>query len=64
MTAKKTLQEREAELRDLLATPAGRAELEGLATRYAEAAGRYRPARTSVVTFILVHERSAGLLDG
>ncbi len=64
MTAKKTLQEREAELVALLATQAGRAELETLAARYAAAAGRFRPPRTSVVTFIIVHERQAGLIRG
>jgi hypothetical protein len=60
VTAKKSLREREAELRALLATPAGRAELEGLAARYAAADGHFRPARTSVVTYILVHERRTG----
>ena len=43
MTAKKTLSEREAELRSLLATPAGRGELEALASRYAAAVGRLLP---------------------
>jgi hypothetical protein len=35
MTPKKSLQEREYELRSLLATPAGREELQALASRYA-----------------------------
>jgi hypothetical protein len=64
VTAKKTLREREAELRALLATPTGRAELEDLAARYAAADGQFRPARTSVVTYILVHERQSGLIRG
>jgi hypothetical protein len=62
--AKKTLREREAELRALLATLSGRAELEGLAARYAAAGGQFRPARVSVVTYILVHERQSRLIRG
>jgi hypothetical protein len=53
---------RETELVTLLATPAGRAELERLATCYAEADGRPRVPRTSVITYIIVHERQAGLI--
>ena len=65
MTAKKTLPEREAELRSLLATPAGRDELEALASRYAEAdgGGGFRPGSGSVVTYILVYERERGLIS-
>ena len=62
MSPKKTLGQREGELRSLLATPAGRAELEGLASRYAAAAGRLLPGRGSLVTYILVHERERGLI--
>jgi hypothetical protein len=57
MTPKKTLQERERELQLLLATPEGRKELEEVESRY-----RPRPARTSVITYILVYERERGLL--
>jgi hypothetical protein len=64
VTETKTLQERETELRDLLATEAGRAELDGLATRYAAAGGRIWPTGRSVVTYILVHERQSGLVRG
>jgi hypothetical protein len=64
MSAKKMLPEREKELRQLLATPAGREELQGLASRYGAASGRLRPAGTSVVTYILVHEREQGLISG
>jgi hypothetical protein len=64
MTAKKTLSQREAELRALLATAEGRAELEGLASRYAAAGGGVRPGRSSVVTYILVYERWRGLIAG
>jgi hypothetical protein len=64
MQQPKTLQEREKELQALLATSQGQAELEALACRYASAGGRARPPRTSVITYILVHERERGLIDG
>jgi hypothetical protein len=60
----KTLPVREKELQSLLATPEGRAELEALAARYYAAGGRARQARASLVTYILVHERERGLIDG
>ncbi len=62
MIVKHTLQEREKELRSLLATPAGREELQELASRYHAASGKLRPAGTSVITYILVHERQQGLI--
>ena len=62
MPAKKTLQQREKELQALLATAAGRDELQGLVTRYQAAGGRERPEGASVVTSILVHEREHGLI--
>ena len=64
MTPTKTLAEREKELRSLLATPAGREELQDLASRYHAAGGKLRPAGTSAVTYILVHERGQGLIRG
>ena len=64
MTPKKTLQERENELRSLLATPAGKEELQALASRYAATSGKLRPAGTSAITYILVHEREQGLISG
>ena len=64
MTAKKTMHEREKELQSLLATPAGREELQELEARYRDAGGRLRPAGTSVVTYIIVHERERGLIAG
>ena len=64
MLAKKTLREREKELQSLLATPAGREELQALAARYQAATGRLRPVGTSPVTFVLVHERANGLIGG
>ena len=60
----KTLQERAKELQSLLATEKGRAELQDLASRYGAASDRLRPERTSVVTYILVHEREQGLIAG
>jgi hypothetical protein len=64
MQQPKTLQQRQAELQALLATPQGRAELEELASSYAAAGGRARPWGTSVITYILVHERQQGLVVG
>jgi hypothetical protein len=62
MTPKKTLREREKELQALLATPAGRAELRELESRYAAASGRVRPGRGSLITYLLVYERGQGLI--
>ena len=62
MTPKRTLQEREKELRALLTSPAGRDELQKLASQYSTANGRLRPPRTSAITYILVHEREEGLI--
>ena len=62
MTAKKTLQEREKELRSFLTTPAGRAELEVLEARYSAASGRWRPEGASLITYILVYERERGMV--
>jgi hypothetical protein len=64
MPQRKTLQERQKELQVLLATPQGQAELEALAGRYYAAGGRARLPRTSVITYILVHERERGLIEG
>jgi hypothetical protein len=64
MPQTKTLQQREKELMPLMATIAGRAELHELASHYHEASGRLKPARTSVITYILVHEREQGLING
>jgi hypothetical protein len=60
MRQTKTREEREKELRALISTPEGRAELEGLAREYQSDGGRARPGRTSVITYILVHERAQG----
>jgi hypothetical protein len=62
MTPAKNLQERERELQSLLATPAGRVELKELVSRYGAATGKLKPAGTSAITYILVHERERGLI--
>ncbi len=62
MTPTKTLRQREQELQALLTTPAGRAELRELVARCHAVTGRLRPARTSLITYILVHERAQGLI--
>jgi hypothetical protein len=62
MTPQKTLPERQKELRCLLATPAGRQELQEMEVRYQLASGRSRPEKSSLITYILVHEREQGLV--
>ncbi|HEV3081343.1 MAG TPA: hypothetical protein VGY66_16295 [Gemmataceae bacterium] len=57
MTPAKTLQQRERQLQSLLGTPEGQEELQELASRYSAASGKVRPAGTSIITYILVHER-------
>jgi hypothetical protein len=64
MQATKTLAEREKELQALLATREGKAHLEALADDYFARGGRARPPRTSLVTYLLVHERERGLIVG
>ena len=61
---RKTRDRREKELQALLATAEGRAELQALAIRYRTAGGRARVEGTSLVTYILVHEREMGLIAG
>jgi len=62
MTAKKTRLEREKELQTLLGSLPGKAELEALADRYAASSPRMRPARMSLVTYILVCERERDMI--
>jgi hypothetical protein len=64
MLPKKTLPQREKELQSLLATPAGRKELQELESRYHLENGGHRPAAASVITYILVYERNKGLIGG
>lgn len=63
MTVKKSLREREKELKSLLATPAGREELEHLESRYAAKGASLRGGRTSIITYLLVYERESGLIS-
>lgn len=62
MTIKKTLRQRETELRSLLATPEGLIKLQQLDTRYTAAGGPRRPQKASLITYILVYEREHGLI--
>ena len=62
MSAKKTRLEREKELQTLLGSLTGKAELEALADRYAASSPRIRPARMSIVTYILVCERERHMI--
>ena len=64
MPSKKSIHEREKELQALLATPAGRQELLQLESRYQKASGRQKPGKTSIITYLLVHERGEGLISG
>lgn len=64
MTPKKTLLERERELQAMIGTPEGQAQLKSLESRYVAASGVTRPPRTSLITFLLVHERQLGLIHG
>jgi hypothetical protein len=64
MRPTKTLQQREQELRSLLVTSAGQKELNELEARYQAASDRLKPGKTSVITYILVHERDQGLISG
>jgi hypothetical protein len=64
MTPKKTIREREKELQTLLGNPAGRMELQELASQYCRASIRFQPQRGSVITYILVQERERGLISG
>ena len=64
MAQKKTLHAREAELQGLLATDTGKKELERLAAVYESASGRHRPEGRSIITYLIVHEREKGLIEG
>ncbi len=62
MPSTKTLQEREKELQALLVDAAGRQQLQDLASQIHAFSGSPKPPRTSVITYILVHERERGLI--
>jgi len=63
MPPKKLLSQRQKELQLLLASPAGREELRQLEDQYQSASDRLKPANTSIITYILVHERERGLIS-
>src|SRR5260370_42049930 len=58
MSPKKALHDREKELQSLLATPAGRKELQDLDSRYHSASGRLKPPSTPIITSILVNKHA------
>jgi hypothetical protein len=60
MVAPKTLPQRERELQDLMLSPQGLAELARLEGLYADL-GEWRSSR-SVITNIIIHERTVGLI--
>ena len=62
MPQAKSRDEREKELQALIATSAGRAELERLVARYQSEGGSHKPERASPITYILVYERDKGLV--
>jgi len=64
MIEKKTLEARQSELQLSLATVEGRSELGKLQALYEASSGSFRPAKTSIITYILVHERERGLISG
>lgn len=62
MSPTKTLQQREKELQTLLRDAAGKQQLQELASQYQAISGNPKPARASIITYILVHERESGLI--
>jgi hypothetical protein len=64
MSKQRTLEVRQAELQKMMTSPGGRKVLEALASLYQATSGKTRPPTTSVITFIIVHERSKGLITG
>ena len=64
MQPTKTLKQREKELQSLLADAAGKQQLQELVSQYHAVSGNPKPARASVITYILVHERERGLIVG
>jgi hypothetical protein len=62
MEPTKTLRQREKELQTMLADAAGKLQLQALASRYHAVSGKPQPMRTSVITYILVHERERGMI--
>jgi len=60
----KTIHERQNELQALLVTPMGQEELRKLEARYVAVGERLRSSKESVITYILVHERTRGRIAG
>ncbi len=60
----KTLQVREHELQQMMATPEGRRALEEIANRYEKNGGSHRQEKASIITYIIVHERQHGMIVG
>jgi hypothetical protein len=64
MTPTKTLQQRERELQSLVADPTGREKLLELVSEYHAASDIVKSVKMSVITYILVHEREQGMING
>ena len=62
MPVKKTLPEREKELRLLLQSNGGETKLQELASNYAAEGGQHNWTGGSVITYIIVYERNHGLI--
>ena len=62
MKKTKTLAERERELQAFMSAPEGPDRLDRIADGYRNDGGRARPPHSSVITYILVHERESGLI--
>jgi hypothetical protein len=63
MSIKKTLSEREKELRLLLQSNGGEIKLQELASNYAAAEGHHAYSGGSVITQIIVYERLNGIIS-
>lgn len=63
MSEPKKLREREKELQELLASPAGKVKLKELESKYLLLTGNRKPTRASIITYIIVSERALGLID-
>jgi hypothetical protein len=62
MSPLKTVQQREKELQSLLVDPEGQKKLRELESKIYAESGKCKPAKASVITYILVHERQRGLI--
>jgi len=64
MSKLKTIEQRQKELQSRLAAPAGHDELRKLEAHCQNAGERPRVTKESVITYILVHERTHGRIAG